>query len=294
VRRITQAFTLVELLVVIAIISIVAGILFPVFLGAKGAALRVSCASNLHQIAVATRLYGGDYDDRFMPINYQPASKPNSRNDRTWVQMILPYAKDFALFRCPADTSNHPELEATFDKDLVPGDADSQYYTASLRSDYGYNYQNLAPIVRQDGLWVAQPKVTTDIEDPSHTILFLDSVWSRSSNGTPVGGGNWLVVPPCRYYKPAAMGVPAVDSFTGSQRASTQVFTTTDGWEPEVYTSSSVYGGAWPWHNGKLNVAEVDGSIRSLDPQQLSTGCDALGQWAGSIEDPISYMWDIR
>ena len=239
-------------------------------------------------------MYANDYDDRFMPINHQPASTPNSRNDRTWVQLILPYVNDFAIFRCPADTSDRPSLEATFDQDLVPGDADSQYYTASLHTDYGYNYQNLAPVVKVGAAWMAQPKAMTEIEYPSNTIVFLDSIWSRNAKGTPIGGGNWLVVPPCRYYEPNSIGLPAVDSFTGAQKTIPQVFTTSYGWQPQDEVASNVYGGAWPWHVGKLNMAEADGSIRTLDPQQLTTGCAALGSWAGSIQDPVAYMWDLH
>jgi prepilin-type N-terminal cleavage/methylation domain-containing protein len=294
VRRTTKAFTLIELLVIIAIISILAAILFPIFVGAKGAALRESCASNLHQVSMGVMQYCADYDDRFMPINYQPATTPNSRNDRTWVQMILPYVKDFAVFHCPADISARPQLEAEFDQDLVPGDADSQYYTASQRTDYGYNYQNLAPIVQIEGTWVAEPKDTSVIADPSNTILVMDSVWSRTSNGTPYGGGSWLVVPPCRYYEPAAVGQPEVDSFTGRIMTASKVYTTSYGWDPESQDSVNVYGGAWPWHLGRLNVAEVDGSVHSLDPSQITIGCDLEGQWAGAIQDPVTYMWDIR
>jgi prepilin-type N-terminal cleavage/methylation domain-containing protein len=294
VRRIIQAFTLIELLVVIAIISIVAAILFPVFLGAKGVALRASCSSNLHQISVGTRLYLSDYDDRFMPINYQPLSNPNSRNDRTWVQMLLPYVKDFDLFRCPADGNNRANMDATFDQDLVPGDSDSQYYTASQRSDYGYNFQNLAPVVKLGTNWVAQPKEGTEVQEPSNTIMFMDSVWARTSNGSPTGGGTWLVVPPCRYYPPVSQGAAIVDSFTGAVKSQSQVFTTSVGWEPQDLTSATVYGGAWTWHLGRLNVAEVDGSVKNVDPAQLSNGCNLLGRWAGLITDPVAYMWDLQ
>ena len=293
-HRFTQAFTLIELLVVIAIISIVAAALFPVFLGAKGVALRASCASNLHQISVGTRLYGTDYDDRFMPINYQPASTPNSRNDRTWVQMLLPYVQDFDVFRCPADINNRANMDGTFDQDLVPGDADSQYYSASQRSDYGYNYQNLAPIVKIGQNWVAQPKEESEVAEPSDTLIFLDSVWSRNSSGAPIGGGTFLVVPPCRYYPPASQGAALVDSFTGAKKSASQVYTTTVGWEPQDQTSPSQYGGAWPWHLGRINVAEVDGSVKSLAPDQLSEGCNLVGQWAGLITDPVAFMWDLE
>lgn len=293
-RRLTKAFTLVELLVVTAIVSIVAAILLPVFAGAKGAVLRESCASNLHQVSVGLFTYASDYDDRFVPIDYQPATTPNSRNDRTWVQMLLPYVTDFAVFRCPSDTGVRQQWDATFDQDLVPGDADSQYFTASQRSDYGYNYQYLAPIVDQDGDWIAEPRAMTEIEEPSDTVMFMDSVWSRLPSGTPYGGGNWLVVPPCRYYEPDGAGQPAIDSFTGRSATRSKVFTTSFGWETEAPNSGTVYGGAWPWHMGRLNVVEVDGSVHSLDPSQLTLGCDLKGQWAGAIQNPVAYMWDIR
>ncbi len=293
-HRTIRAFTLVELLVVTAIVATLAALLFPIFVGAKGAALRESCASNLHQISMGVMAYAADYDDHFMPINYQPATNPNSRNDRTWVQMLLPYVKDFAVFRCPADTGIQTRLEATFDQDLVPGDADSQYYTASQRSDYGYNYQYLAPILRVADTWIAEPKTLTDVADPSQTILFMDSVWSRLDNGTPYGGGNWLVVPPCRYYPPAATGASVIDSFTGRERTSSKVFTNSVGWQPNQANSPTIYGGAWPWHLGRLNVVDVDGSIHSLAPSQLTQGCELRGKWAGAIDDPDTYMWDTR
>ena len=59
-----QGFSLVELLVVIAIIAILAAIIFPVFVVAKGAARRVVCSSNMKQIWGAIGLYTKDNGDR--------------------------------------------------------------------------------------------------------------------------------------------------------------------------------------------------------------------------------------
>jgi len=229
-----------------------------------------------------------------MPINYQPATTPNSRNDRTWVQMLLPYLRNFDVFRCPADFGSRPLSDATFDQDLVPGDTDSQYYTASLHTDYGYNYQNLAPILIGPNGGMAEPRQTTQVAEPSNTIAFLDSVWNRNDAGQPYGGGNWLVVPPCRYYE-APPGQPPVDSFTGSLGVRTQVYTTSFGWSsPNEVAASNVYGGAWPWHNGRINVVDVDGSLRSVQTPQLAAGCDVLGHWNGLIHDADVYPWDLR
>jgi prepilin-type processing-associated H-X9-DG protein len=286
--------------VVVAILGILCAILFPVFSAAKGEANRAVCITNLKTLSEGAHLYAGDYDDRMMPVNQMPDGTGNSRNDRTWVQNLLPYIRTFSVFRCPSDYSNRPQPEATFDQDLVPGDTDSQYYTASLRSDYGYNFQNLAPILLQDLKWTAQPKTEAQIAESSKTLLYVESTWALTSDGEPTGGGNWLVVPPCRYFAGSHF-----DTFTGSVGGNVPVYTTALGWSAangesgdhpsDVTTPSAspvLYGNAWPRHNGHMNVAFVDGHVRSITPAGLGAGCQVLNAWTGEIFDRGLYLWD--
>jgi prepilin-type N-terminal cleavage/methylation domain-containing protein/prepilin-type processing-associated H-X9-DG protein len=105
-------FTLIELLVVIAIISILAAMLLPVLARAKGAAKRIKCASNVHQMSAALRLYVDDFH------KYPAFGDPKPVNRSTfWDYQILPYTSgNKGAFVCPGnvDARNNAETNWTF------------------------------------------------------------------------------------------------------------------------------------------------------------------------------------
>ncbi len=281
------------MLTVLAIIAVVAGLMFPVFFSVRAAAKGSKCLSNMRQVHAASSMYWGDYDDFFMPVNHRPGMSPNPILDRTWVQLVLPYARNFSIFTCPSDWSLREDPETSFDQDLLPGDIYGQYYMASMHVNMGYNYLYLAPIVLKltggHPQWVSEPRSASSLADASRTLLFVDSLWDRLPDGTPIDGGSWLVVPPCRYESRGRQ--PLEDTFAvGGQL----VYAPVKGWEVDNVNSGHLYGNAWPWHNGRVNVARVDGSVKALPITKLAEGCDVRDDWRGLIDVPGDYMWDLK
>ena len=282
-----RGFTLPELLVVIAIIAILAAITFPVLRMVQASATRTVCLSNFRQAQYATTMYLNDYDDRFMPVNYQILAAPTpGQVDRTWVQLLLPYLTIFDIFRCPADVRHRQRTDAVYDIDLMPGDTYGRYYRASLLSNIGYNYLYLSPVSRSPGAsqWTIWPRAYFEIADAGSMLLFVDSVSINGTSGQPTGGGSYIVMPPCR------RGPNNVDTFGLDPTA--KAYAPTLGWLPA--SPLERYGRAWPWHMGKANMARVAGGVRSVTMAELAAGCNVMPEWGGRIDDTGKYPWDLE
>src|SRR5438270_843998 len=136
----------------------------------------------MHKAQLAQELYMNDHDQEFITIDHRPGHPPDRKLDRTWVQLVLRYARSFDSFACPAG----------------PGDRDGMIYTPSV------------------------------------------------------------------------------------------------GWTVDQPNSGRIYGNAWPWHSGRLNIAHVDGSVTSAPVAKLTAGCQVKVAWKGQIDDLGQYMWDLH
>lgn len=280
-----KGYSLVELLIVIATIGLLAAVLLPVFRAARDSARQSVCLTNFKQVSTALQIYLGDYEDRNPPVNHRPGFNGPPGQDRTWVQIVLPYVKSFQVFKCPSDTGRLRGNEGSFDGDLILNDTDIRFFLASQRSNLGYNHQYLAPVVKSSGEWIADPRTASQIGDPSHTLLFADSVWQTDRNDRPSGGGRWLISPPCRYE--IRNGV-RMDTFASSEH----VWTPDSGWNG--LRTNLKYGGVWPWHSGHVTVVWSDTSTKVVPLSLIVKGCDARPNWTGSIQNYDDYIWDVH
>jgi len=108
-----KGFTLIELLVVIAIIAVLMSILVPLFGKAKEQARTVVCQSNLHQYALAGRMYMDD-NERYFPdtLKWLYIDSPsgycqwhdranNLANHPEYAGVLWPYLKALGIHVCP-------------------------------------------------------------------------------------------------------------------------------------------------------------------------------------------------
>lgn len=238
---------------------------------------------------MASSIYLADYDDTFALPRYNPTAM-DAVHDRTWVQLVLPYVRDFNVFVCPSDWTREPGQRAVFDDDIVPGDIYARYYRASMRTNIGYNFVYLSPVIRlSNSSWAVMPRTSSSVADPSNTLMFGDSAWSIRQ-GRPSGGGHYLVLAPCRYQN--VNGV-AQDTIGHSDIPSIDFFKHDLQW---VQTGTKIVesGGLWPWHSDKITITMVGGNLKLMTIKQVMSGCAFRPEWNGLITNLDEYVWDLR
>ncbi|HUC83633.1 MAG TPA: prepilin-type N-terminal cleavage/methylation domain-containing protein [Candidatus Acidoferrales bacterium] len=152
--RAERAFTLIELLVVIAIIAILAAMLLPVLAKAKEAGRRISCLSNLRQLATAAQIYLGDSQ------GYYP---PRSDSDRWPDKFYVNYGNNLKILLCPSETTNTPD---TYGDSNAPDNAPRSYFINGWNDVFANSGSDAS------GLNVGDQMKESNIVHPSEMFLF--------------------------------------------------------------------------------------------------------------------------
>jgi len=271
-RPTKKAFTLIELLVVIAIIAILAAILFPVFAQAKLAAKKTVALSGAKQIALASIMYGGDFDDTFSPCaieNTPGINNPGSDEEagncfyhtEPFDSLFEPYTKSAEMWAAPADT--HPLTS------FWVGDSclwDGKFKGHQIRK----TFEMVTEIDTQEkggwldrntgisGAWwdvgtYSPVRSQTIFSDPADTVTFAE-IWPPNGQGGRVGGLSDSILWQCNTWKLAGRiplsGAPGDRLPTGGDNCDDVTHVT--GFDPT------------PGYSGQANYTMADGHAKAL------------------------------
>jgi prepilin-type N-terminal cleavage/methylation domain-containing protein/prepilin-type processing-associated H-X9-DG protein len=163
-------FTLIELLVVIAIISILAAILFPVFATARDKARATACLSNQKQIGLAFNQYCQDYDETSPNACLGPCGVWGS--GLTVGELLLPYTKTVAIWRCPSDTVNTGAVG-------TDGFVGASPYPCCQNPSYAYNVYFMTLwkqcATTSGSTWIQPPLTMSQMQTPSNDLILIEA-----------------------------------------------------------------------------------------------------------------------
>jgi prepilin-type N-terminal cleavage/methylation domain-containing protein/prepilin-type processing-associated H-X9-DG protein len=174
-----RGFTLMEMVVVLAILAVLAGLLLPVLVAARGRVYRTVCLSNLQQIGRAHCLYLDDWDERFPYWWHASPPRPRPFGEVIyWTEFLRPYLRHDAILRDPGAVWEGTPADAPILAD----------YTLLTWTQGGHRDDPGEPAMRFPG----PPLGLQDVVRPGETMALMDG-WTtpRGTEGSARrhGGG---------------------------------------------------------------------------------------------------------
>jgi prepilin-type N-terminal cleavage/methylation domain-containing protein/prepilin-type processing-associated H-X9-DG protein len=174
-----RAFTLVELLVVIAIIGILIALLLPAVQKVREAANRITCANNLHQMALAMHSYQDAYDA--LPPSYdEDLSRTDGSHNLFYGPFVrvLPFLEQEATYKNFSflyyDTG-HPQGTAGITWPRVPSGMTYASHTG-IRNPF-----NRPPNATTAGVFIPPPDQCA-CPNPSGSTNVCTQTWGAQGN----------------------------------------------------------------------------------------------------------------
>lgn len=245
--RSSRGFTLIELLVVISIVALLIALLLPAVKQAREQGRRVSCASQIRQIGLATFAYAGDNAGEF-PTNFygSATSLPADAPLPGWTGHIGPglavrsnLSGNNAVFICPSDEHHTDPQSWWYTISTSAGwHGPGHGRFADPRISYNYNRMIFGVNIASSGLPLPNrdARLMEEVSAPSICYMWNDATLDWS-------------------------GIQVTDA---------------------PYERFGGYG--WEWvHLGTDNFAFVDGHVEPIDTTGLGPG-EVGGLYIDSLE----------
>lgn len=299
--------TLVELLTVIAICAVIVGLLVSAVQRVRESAARSQCENNQRQIALAMHNYHDVYRSFPYGVNNTIHANDNSRSDRKcWFFPVLPYVEQEALYAdigCYMSGTSpyalpapyvvyYPKNKQILSLFICPSDSESPK-TVTGGGSADWNQQGF------HGNYVACAGSTNFDADGAHGINLTGLFYAFSKTRLHLiadGTSNTLMLSEIRLV-PDGQDIYAHDTrgryynnaFQGSVLFSTQYppntlevpdrleWCETASYSPCSRSVSQQNLTARSYHNGVVNAAMADASVRTISGQITPSVYQALG-----------------